>query len=83
MQDSIIVYRNPLEKAMWEGMSGVGFSTLLLFAAVMFFSFVALYFGITKVTGKGKWRVDGGDWVLGFSLVVSFLVACGAVWKWA
>jgi hypothetical protein len=83
MQDSIIVYRNPMEKMFWESMSNGGFTTFLLFGAVMGISFCILYFGICKVTGKGKWRNDGGDWILGVSLVLSFILACAAVWKWA
>lgn len=31
MQDSIIVYRNPLEKAMWESLSGDGGVVFVVF----------------------------------------------------
>lgn len=83
MPDSIIVYRNPMEKMFWESMTNGGFTTFLLFGAVMGVTFCALYFGITKVTGKGTWRGDDGDWILGFSLVLSFILACVAVWMFA
>ena len=79
----IIVYRNPAEAAFWHSMSNGGFFTFLLFGVAMLVSFLVLYFGITKITGKGRWRGDGGDWIMGACLILSFAFALFAVWKWA
>lgn len=79
----IIVYRNPAEAFFWQSMSNGGFIVFLMFGAVMLVSFLVLWFGITKITGKGRWRGDGGDWVRGTCLAASFVCACLAVWLWA
>ena len=77
MQDSIIVYRNPGEKFMWE--QG-GFLIVGGFVLSFFIVFGILYYGLTKITGKGKWKGDGGEWILPFSGVSAFITACWVVW---
>lgn len=79
----IIVYRNPAEAAFWHSMMNGGFTVFVMFACIMLVSFLILFFGITKITGKGNLRGHGGDWILGTSLVLSFLIACFSVWKFA
>ena len=76
----IIVYRNPAEAAFWHSMSNGGFITFVIFGGVMLCMFAILYFGLTKLLGKGRWRGDGGDWIMGACLAASFLCACFAVW---
>lgn len=47
---SIIVYRNPLEAALWEG----GYVPVILFGIVVFF---AVFFTVLTI-GKAIWRRD-------------------------
>lgn len=42
MTESIIVYRNPLEKAMWEGTSDFSFFPIMIGVVVFFIAFLAL-----------------------------------------
>ena len=44
MQNSIIVYRNPLEQQIWEGLMNGGFSVVFLVMFVFLFSFLTLNF---------------------------------------
>jgi hypothetical protein len=69
MQDSIIVYRNPMEKMIWEG--GYLFP-ILVFAIVMGVSFFGIYKFLEYIFNK-RWNQP--VWFLWVSGVGSFL--CG------
>jgi hypothetical protein len=67
MQESIIVYRNPVEKAIWEHPLPI-----LVFIAVMAITFFLTYKGLEKVTGK-NWKQP--DWFVWVSGIVSITFA--------
>ena len=80
MQDSIIVYRNPLEKAIWENPLPI-----IWFAAVMFVTFGIIFFTcklihVKYTRGKNKYsqlprmfRDDG--WTLWVAIPGSIICA--------
>ena len=72
MQDSIIVYRNPLEKAIWE--SNV-LPIAIMFAVVMGVVFFLVYKSLEKITGKTWKQPDWFMWVSGIASLAS-AVAC-------
>lgn len=77
----IVVYRNPAEAAIWHALSenpGV----IFIFGGVMLVTWLILWFGLTAITGKGKWRGDGGGWIMPVTFIGSFLAAGAAVWFW-
>jgi Na+-translocating ferredoxin:NAD+ oxidoreductase RnfE subunit len=54
MSESIIVYRNPIEKMFWEG----GYQSVALILLAIIISLVVFYFVVwllRKITGQ-KWR---------------------------
>jgi hypothetical protein len=73
MQDSIIVYRNPMEKAMWEsGNMHLG----IIFAITMGITFFLVYKGLEKITGE-KWNQPNWFlWVSGTLGVIAGVAAC-------
>lgn len=71
MQESIIVYRNPMEKAFWEG----GYAhPMTFFAVVMAITFFITFKALGKMTGK-HWNQP--NWFLWVSGVVG--VVCGSI----
>lgn len=65
MPDSIIVYRNPIEKAFWEGGYAI---PMMCFALAMGISFIVTFKILEKVFGRQRnWMV----WVSGIVGVVS------------
>jgi hypothetical protein len=78
----LIVYRNPMEAALWHTISQNP-SIIFIFGGVMLVAWLALWFGLTGITGKGKWRNDGGGWIMPVTFIGSFIAACIAVWFWA
>lgn len=78
MQDSIIVYRNPMEKAMWEGMQNGGFGFIVLFVVAFFIGFGITYFIISKFV-RGA---DFNRWSSGVSIFVGFMCAGMAIYFW-
>jgi hypothetical protein len=77
MQDSIIVYRNPAEKYLWEN-AGTVFPQILLFVVVFFSVFGLVYWAVTKIPACTR---DGNvcSVVAG---IAGFVSACAAVWFW-
>lgn len=75
MQDSIIVYRNPVEKAIWENPLPI-----LWFGAVMFVTFCIIFFTCKLIHNKcminryGNHRFDD-SWTLWVAIPGSIL--CG------
>ena len=70
--DSIIVYRNPIEKAMWEG--GL-MLPLMAFVLVMGVTFFITYKLLEKFSGKPMWKAP--EWFLYVSSFVG--VTCGSL----
>jgi hypothetical protein len=73
MQDSIIVYRNPLEKQMWEG-NGMAYMGLFFVVAIV--SFMLVYKGLCIVTGKDWRQPEWFLWVSGIVSVSLGVLAC-------
>ncbi len=70
MPDSIIVYRNPIEKMFYE--QG-GFGRALIFGVVMLIVFMAVYFLLDKIKRDNKFSVP-------VAMVLSIVAGCFAVW---
>ena len=71
MQDSIIVYRNPLEKAVWEHMGSIA-----LFAIVMLVTFLVTYHICDCLYAKYLNKYTKGcNWTLWVASIVS--ITCG------
>lgn len=75
MPDSIIVYRNPLEKMFWESNNSF---LVIVFAASMFFSFVAINFLL-----QIAFRNSRKDYSVEISMAVSLVVACLVTYRFA
>lgn len=56
MSDSIIVYRNPMEKAFWESMQNGNFIYIAAFVVVSAVVFLVVYLSLIKICKKIGWR---------------------------
>lgn len=77
MQDSIIVYRNPVEKYMWENV-GTMFPQILLFIVAFFIVYGLVYWAVSKIPACTR---DGNV----CSVVAGIAGSAGAiaaVWFW-
>jgi FtsH-binding integral membrane protein len=70
MPDSIIVYRNPVEKMFWE--QG-GFGHALIFGAAMLVTFLVVFWLVEQIKSNNKASVP-------VALTLSIIAGCIAVW---
>lgn len=75
-QDSIIVYRNPLEKMFWEN-SGTYLPFMLVFAVLSVITFIAVH---KLITHFGKWGWREPKWVMVVCWAVSLSVGFSIPW---
>ena len=76
----IIVYRNPLEAAMWNSFMNGDFFPVMVGIAVFFAVFLASHAVACKIWGS---RGDRGHWVARGSLAVGAVAGMSTVWKMA
>ena len=77
MQDSIIVYRNPIEKAFWESiMSGNGlFTMIIVFIVVALLSWIGSYYIFHWIAKRLHYSKNADTFCgLGASIVAGFSV---------
>lgn len=77
----IIVYGNPAEAAIWHSlMENPGLIFIVIMVALA--SWLIIWYGLTAITGKGKWRNDGGGWIMPVAFIGSILSSIAVVWFW-
>ena len=79
----IIVYRSPLEAAMWRGMSDGSFFPIIAGIVVFFVAFLILQRAITMFCPSLRWKSRKSKWPGpdAISLTVSSVLAMLAVYK--
>lgn len=78
MTESIIVYRNPLEERLWNGiMDNPNFIlSLMAFCVVMFVSFLVINWALGKMMGTNSFRNARNKYNLHIAGTLSFLLGC-------
>lgn len=71
MQNSIIVYRNPLEQQMWEGLMDGSFSVIFLAMFVFLFTFLTLNFFASHFIRGIEYKKNVQIVLLAISLVIT------------
>lgn len=66
----VIIYRNPLEAAMWHGIMDSDFPIILFVVAMLIVS-VSLFLLQDKFIGRKWWYVRNSDWFIAGTLLVS------------
>lgn len=82
MTEAIIVYRNPLEQRLWEGVMGSPnfILSIMGFAFAMFVSFLVIHWFLEKLMGTNNFRCRKNQYNVHIAGILSFLIGCLTMW---
>lgn len=81
-QDSIIVYRNPAEKMIWESiMEGHFFYNVFILSSGMLIGFLVIYFGLSAIFNRVRFRNEYTNFIILAAIIGGIFLACFGVYK--